>query len=206
MIAVCIPSRGLMHSRTMEDVVQNCITKEWCLIMAHGMPQPDAQNYLVEEALKFANIIDYIWFVDDDMQIPLGTLDQLIKLNTDVAVAHYPVAKDQDALHIRNGVFESAGMGCMLIRPSVFEKLERPYFRTNTVYIWENDHLQPYPARTDTEYHGLHDVDFSQRLVKAGYQPGIIDMKLGQYNLLDNQVRKWGNHTNQNVETWRLPA
>lgn len=205
MIAVCVPSRGMMHSRTMDDIVQNVLDKEWCLFMSHGRPQPDAQNYLVEAALRFRSVIDYIWFVDDDMKLPTGILKQLMDTHADIAVAHYPVAKDQDALHIRNGNFESAGMGCVLIRPSVFEHLDEPYFRADTVYVWDGTKLDPQPARLDTEYHGLHDVDFFQRLIKAGYEPAVIKMKAGQYNLTQHQVKKWGNHTQQDVETWELP-
>lgn len=192
-----------MHSRTMDDVLNNMLNVldvETRFIFSHGLPQPDAQNHLVEEALKINP--DYIWFVDDDMQIPETMLYDMLALEQPFVVAHYPVARNADALHIRDGVFESAGMGCVLVTPEIIKKL-KPYFRCDTVYIWEGV-LKPYPARQDVEAHGNHDVDFFQRLIKLGYIPAIVETQAGQYNVLDGNIRKHGNHTNQTVEVWHL--
>lgn len=204
-VIICVPSRGLCHSRTIDDLLKNmlnCMGVEVQFVFSHGRPQPDAQNYLVEEALKHEP--DYLWFIDDDMQLPETMLGDMLALEQPFVVAHYPVAKDQDALHIRNGKFESAGMGCVLITPEIIQKLEQPYFRCDTVYIWEAEHLQPYPANPDKLYHGLHDVDFFQRLLTLGYEPAIVETQAGQYNVVEANIRKYGNHTNQKVEVWHL--
>ncbi len=204
-IAVCIPSRGLMHSRTMEDVLQNTYKRGAAVkfFFSHGRPQPDAQNYITEEALK--ERVDYLWFIDDDMMLPPRILDEMIDLNADVVVTHYPCTRQgSDALHIRDGVFESAGMGCVLVKRAIFDNLERPYFRADTTYVWDTDHLQPYPAKEDKQYHGLHDVDFFQRLLKAGITPAVTGTTCGQY--FTDAIRKYGNKTNITVEEWRMPV
>lgn len=215
-IAICIPSRGMLHSRFMDDVLQNVLWAfdhfdyTYQFYFSHGRPQPDAENFIVEKALEWQP--DYLWILDDDMLLPEQMLTVLVskimQVDTPVVVAHYPVARDQDALHIRDGQFESAGMGCVLIRPSAFEALERPYFRCDTQYVWNGATLDPEPVPPNHEpyqIHGLHDVDFFQRLLKTGIEPAIVDLKAGQYNLVDINIRKIGNHTNQTVEEWHLP-
>lgn len=189
----------------MEDVLKNMLQAlgvEVQFVFSHGLPQPDAENHLVDEALKHEP--DYIWFIDDDMQLPETMLSDMLALKQPFVVAHYPVATNQDALHIRNGKFESAGLGCVLITPEVLQKLSKPYFRCDTVYMWEAEQLTPYPANPDKLYHGLHDVDFMQRMLKLGYEPSIVETQAGQYNVKDANIRKYGNNTNLTVETWKL--
>lgn len=208
MIAVCIPSRGLMHSRTMEDITAALRGQPHYFVMAHGMPQPDAQNYITEKALSYKP--DLIWYVDDDMKIPEGLLPELIvamKDGADVAVADYPCATDQHTLHIRNGVFEAAGMGCVMVRPQVMVTLGPNYFRTNVSYIFDGEKLQPQklpPNRDPLMQHGGHDVDFWQRVIKLKpINIKIIDTAAGQY-YYEGGTRKYGNNTGYPVETWEF--
>lgn len=210
-IAVCLPSRGMMHSRTVEDVITNLLSTKSALggldyyfCMSHGLPQPKAQNYITQEALYHHP--DYIWYVDDDMHFESRTLEVMLELDVGVVVADYPVAKNKPTVHIRDGKFETAGMGCVLIKPEILRRLEEPYFRTDTQYVWEGDHLTPYPVEDKTlQRHGGHDVDFWQRLLKAGVEPAIVKIHAGQYYLIDDRIKKWGNNTNQEIELWQLP-
>lgn len=197
----------MMHSRTVEDIFANLqyADQRNVLCMAHGKPQPEAENHVTAEGL--ASGAPWLWYVDDDMQLPPEVLAEMLyaSCKSPVVVAHYPCTKQgNDAVHIRDGKFESAGMGCVLVKREVFDQLKQPYFRTDTQYVWDTDHLQPYPARTDQGRHGGHDVDFFQRLLKLGIEPAIIETRCGQYNLLDTSIKKYGNMTQQTVETWRL--
>lgn len=213
MIVIAIPSRGLMHSRTMDDVLKNTKDFEVEFIFSHGRAQPDAQNYITEEALKLKP--EYILYFDDDVALfsnkIVYELLAALRSNPDrkVAVADYPCTKHgSSVVHIRNGKFESAGMGIVLVRPEVFDKLERPFFRCDTQYTWDGEQLEANPVPPNHEpgmVHGLHDVDWFQRLLKVGVEPVIINSKCGQYNLIDNNIKKYGNMTFQNIETWRFP-
>lgn len=211
MIAVCIPSRGLMHSRTMDDILRNVDYAQdkrghfpVRYIFSHGRGQPEAQNYITEEALKLTGL-DYICYIDDDMAIPEHVLDEMMGKDADVVTAAYPcTAHGSNALHIRDGKFESTGLGCVLLKPHVFKKLDKPYFRCDVDYTWNGEELESTPSREGVSRHGGHDVFFSQQLVKAGIIPSVIDTKLGQYNITNNSYRKYGNETQLNIEEWSL--
>lgn len=207
MIAVCIPSRGLMYSRTVEDVVNNLYGKQWYFVFAHSMPQPDAENHMVAQALSYKP--DYLWLVDDDMQFPRGILDELLAANADVAVADYPVARNQHTVHIRNGVFEAAGMGCVLVKPQVFEKLDQPYFRCDIQYLFNGVELEPKPLtnREPAQVHGLHDIDWWYRVLRIpDIRVEIINTTAGQYvfESANAKFEKYGNHTHQSIDIWRF--
>jgi hypothetical protein len=191
-----------MHSRTMEDILANLQNREAVYVFSHGRPQPEAENYVFEEALKYEP--DYIFKVEDDMQLPLGILDEMLDMDAEVVACHYPCSEHgNDAYHVRNGVFENMGLGCALIRADVFKKLEKPWFRTDVDYVWNGEELEANPSREGVDRHGGHDTYFSQQLVKIGVTPAIIETKCGQY--FTDAVRKYGNKTQQMVTTWRLP-
>ena|ERR1035437_2639242 len=205
MIVIAIPSRGLMHSRTMNDILNNLegYNGDVQFVFSHGRPQPEAQNYITDEALALKP--SHILYIDDDMQIPPGVLMESLKKNADVVVAHYPCTHHgSDALHIRDNVFESAGLGWMLIKAHIFDKLTKPYFRTDVQYVWNGQELAEEPVREGQDRHGGQDVYFSQQLVKAAITPAVIDTKLGQYSIINNPYRKYGNSTQLEVENWIL--
>lgn len=141
------------------------------------------------------------------MQLPRGILQELIESDADVAIADYPVHKNLPTVkRDMYGEFLSAGLGCVLIKPHVFEKLERPWFRTDTQYIGAE--LSPQPVRSKPEeVHGLQDTDFWVRVRQIpNITIKVIETKIGQYNLVEPKLPKHGNHTGEQyvVETWTL--
>lgn len=203
MIAVCIPSRALIQSRTMESVLDNLEGHDYRFCFAHGLPIPDCHNEVVETALKLKP--DYIWLLEDDQLIPEGHLDEMMREleDAEAIVSDYPVGSGgtQHCVQITNGQFVWAGLGCVLLRPSVFDKLDRPYFRTDTSYQVEgNQVIEVRPMGS----HGLHDVDFWQRLMKAGITPKITRKSVGHIHMLSPDLPRLGNDTaNQyKIEVW----
>lgn len=103
-----------------------------------------ARNDLVKMALK--DNCDYVFFIDSDTLIPKGALDQLLKMDVDIASGLYfakgkpylPVARVREGdRHFFledfewNSIMEvqGVGMGCCLIKTDVFKNLEFPYFK-----------------------------------------------------------------------------
>lgn len=204
MIACCIPSRGLIHSRTVQGILANVLgVDELGFYFSHGYPIPDSHNIIIEEAI--ADKPDYIWLVEDDNQLPHGILKQLLKAKADIAVADYPVRKSKHSVTYINNKFQYAGLGCVLIKPSVFNKIGRPYFRTDIEYVVGEDGLTPTEAIMGN--HGLLDVDFYQRCLQIpSISIKIISMTAGHYYLKEPKLPKFGNDTGNQyvVETWKF--
>ena len=203
MIAVVLASRGLVHSRTMQDILANVgDEREVGFYFSHGNPIPDCQNIIIEEALE--DKPDYIFMVEDDQQLPHGILKELMETDADIAVADYPVRGNKHSVTYMHGDFQYAGLGCVLIKPSVFERLSKPYFRTDTEYVVQDGELTPTQAVMGN--HGLSDVDFWQRCIELDVDNKVIEMTAGHYYLKKPELPKFGNNTALEyiVEEWKF--
>ena len=189
----------------MQDILANALGEdELSFYFSHGNPIPLCHNLIIQEALK--DKPDYIWLCEDDNQYPHGILKELLEANADIAVADYPVRQIHHSVTYRVGQFQYAGLGCVLIKPEVFEKLEQPYFRTDTEYVMSDEGLTPTPARMGN--HGLLDVDWWQRCLQIPFiDIKVIDMTAGHYYLDEPKLPKWGNLTGleYKVTTWNFP-
>lgn len=195
-IAVCMPSRALVHSRAMQDIIANTLNYEVNWYFAHGLPIPDCHNALIEEALEDKN--DYIWLVEDDMHIPPGTLKKMFKVleNNDVVHCDYPVGRSREPVIHRDsrGELLYGGLGCLLLRPMVFETIGLPHFRTDYEYNISDDKMTPNEAVIPNA-HGLLDPDFWYRVrqheeIRVAQGPDV-----GQYYLISPELPKYGNGT-----------
>ena len=136
MIAVVLASRGLVHSRTMQDILANALGKdELGFYFSHGNPIPECQNIIIEEALL--DEPEYIWMCEDDNQYPPDILKELLEANADIAVADYPVRGNKHSVTYIRGVFQYAGLGCVLVRPWVFERLKQRFLDENRAILEE---------------------------------------------------------------------
>ena len=153
-IAILMPARGQMEVATAFDLVAMCAytiktTKhDIDLFTSSGTLIFDQRNKLVETALE--NKADYLLFVDADMRFPKDTLKILlshkkeiigvnattraepvsptarnIQINEDGSVIFLPVYSNaKEGIEVVDGI----GCGIMLIKTSIFEKMEKPYF------------------------------------------------------------------------------
>ena len=198
-IAIIIPSRGLVHSRTMEDVIRALKGYDYDLFMAHGFSIPDCFNVPTEQALLHNPT--HLLFIEDDMQLPPDIIDELFFAKADIATADYPVRGNQHVVTYLNGKFAWGGLGCTLIKREVFDALEMPYFRTDTAYQVQDDKLIPTEAKAN---YGIFDVDFYQRT--KDFSVKVIDMTAGQYFLKKPELPKYANDTAKQyeVELWEF--
>jgi len=133
-IVVAMPTRGIILTE-----VQDALDRELSnnnqipiIIRTHNMALPICRNFLIETALKLD--WTHILLLDDDVILPKGGLKELIKLKTDVAVMDYPmkslginksygtVVTDKDKS------VAWAGIGAVLVKREVFEKISQPWF------------------------------------------------------------------------------
>lgn len=190
-VAVIVPSRGLMFSKTAEEIVQNTSGVPHQKFFAHKLPIPDCFEWPVRKALKDPSFT-HLWFVEDDMILPEDILRNMLNLGTaDVITCDYPVAKTgQGAVFTaKDGQVVFGGMGCTLVKREIMDKLSPPYFRTDIK--WRPTNYGTSIMLTagegppkDDEY-GMQDVNFYMKLREAGATFEVFPQVLGQRKLLE---------------------
>jgi len=203
-IAVIMPSRGLMFSQTADELLQNLQGYEYDIFFSHGQPIPDCFEKPTREALR--GPYTHIWYVEDDMVLPDGTLDALLLMDVPVAAMDYPVSKRGQGSAFKNseGQVIFAGTGCLLVKRMVFDELQKPYFRTDIrwgainygSFIRFRANYMP----TAPDGYGLHDVNFGMKLWKVGI-PISIAGTIGQRKLL-SLGKAGSNDGSHNIEEW----
>lgn len=147
-IVTLVPTRGIVytqHEVALERELYDAGQVPF-IIRTVDKPLPESRNFLVDEALKLT-WWDYALLVDDDIVMPEGSLKKLLELDTDIAVIDYPHhtigMKDGEEQMYGVAVYDDwapgdsvegkrvayAGLGCVLVRREVLEKMEKPAFR-----------------------------------------------------------------------------
>lgn len=177
-IAVCMPSRGLIHSRTIEHVLRETQSApaQYFYLFTHDKPIPDCFNDLVKRALDHE--ADYIWFVEEDMKLPEGVLRAMLDRHKPIVTVDYPVGKS-NTVKIENNEVVFCGTGCLLVKSEVFKGLE-PYFRADIEYI-----LPDYTPTPSKHGYGKQDIDFCIRVRELGYKIHLLEKPAGQYRIAE---------------------
>jgi GT2 family glycosyltransferase len=151
-IAIGIPTTGTIKSKTafsLIETVRLSPTIDFLPIFRHG-------GYVAENKAKIVEIAQnclcsHIFFVDHDMKFDPNVLPILLSYDKDIvgALYHYrylpltpmlkyfnekgewtPKIEESTLKRIPDELFETASVagGMMLVKMSVFEKIEKPYF------------------------------------------------------------------------------
>lgn len=186
-IAVILPSRGLIFSRTADEILQNVKGIPHKFFFSHRKPIPECFEEPTVRALEDESVT-HLWFIEDDMVLKPDTLQRLIDADKAVVTIDYPVNKNG-----RGSVFKVGkevlfcGTGCMLVKREVFTELRKPYFRTDMKWNIKNygDFLKLTRSKTtDLDGYGLHDVNFCMNLYHLGIPIHVLRGKLGQRKLI----------------------
>jgi hypothetical protein len=137
-IKAVIPSRGLIHSKTMRGVLNNISSSD--VIILDPLPMPDCFNAHVQAALD--KRADFVWFVEEDNECPDGVLDALLELDTDIATLDYTVGGNNSHIYERDGEILWCGLGCTLIRSYVFEAIDKPWFEVDKHLNFDGDEFK----------------------------------------------------------------
>lgn len=184
-VAVILPSRGLMFSRTADELLQNLEGYDYEIFFAHGLSIPECFTVPLNRALK--GDFTHIWFCEDDQMLPEETLSALLLMDAPVATMDYPVSsKGQGAVFSdKAGRVIFTGTGCLLVKREVFDALKPPYFRTDIKWAVQNygDFIRMTANQIpNVDGYGLHDVTFGVKLWKAGI-PISVAGTIGQRKL-----------------------
>ena len=88
-LAVILPSRGLMFSETLEELLGELEGLNYEIYWSHGKSLPDCFNDPTEEILKDESVYAVL-ICEDDMIIPKGILNQMFEQRYPVVALDYP--------------------------------------------------------------------------------------------------------------------
>jgi hypothetical protein len=178
-IAICVPSRGLIFSKTTECISDGIIalTKlghEVKYFATHDLPIPDCHNECTIKAYEWR--ADRILYVEEDMYIPTDAFISLCITSEHMATLNYNDKNGRPHGIIefnRNNEVVWCGLGATSVSRELLEKIDKPYFCTTRrwqrltgpkgIYYEKVMFESPYQ-------YGGQDVDFCMRVVKLGYK------------------------------------
>lgn len=204
-IGIVIPSRGLMFSRTAEEIERETRGMRRQFYFAHGKPIPKCFESPVNRALcDFDNT--HVLILEDDMILHENAIWEALDADKDVVVYDYPITKNGRGSVFTDGTGKViySGTGFMLIKREVFDKLKAPYFRSDIGWnVYRDKESLRFVARemVKGDGYGLHDITFGMKLQKAGIEITVLEKTLGQRKLI--ALGKSGtNDGAHNIENW----
>jgi len=144
-VFIGIPCYKTIHIRTMDSVVMTLLKHHTDFGFMSGVFVHENQNKLVEMARE--KKASHLFLIEHDMVFEPDTLEKLLKLDKDVVAAPYsgralprqPLVYDKkpngelymmdyDIFLDKPTKVYGVPTGCTLIKMSVFDKIEKPYF------------------------------------------------------------------------------
>jgi len=166
-LGIIFPSRGLAFSETVEELLREASSAEceWQIFFAHSLPIPECFNAPVRKALALK--CTHFWFVEDDMVLPVGILNELISANVPAIGADYPVSESSNCvLYDDDGKVMTIGTGCLLLDR---ETLLKVYPFSTDFYYDVSDPWSQHPIPDSwTDVYGLHDIHMAMTLYRLG--------------------------------------
>ena len=182
-VSILVPTRDTVYSHFSYSLGNLIKTTTMMGIEVHLFF--DASTILINQRENLINRAievksEWVLWLDSDMMFPPTTLLRLLAHNQDIVACNYmkrsypfksvafmdtndweswvPLQSEDELLTV-----EAIGMGCVLMRTSVFEKLNRPYFE--------------YTYQPKTKDWGGEDFTLFKKLNKVGHQVKV-DMNL----------------------------
>lgn len=203
-IAVIYPSRGLLFTETLKEVLDELKPYKYKIFWSHGNKLPACFNKPVSRALR--GNFTHILFLEDDMIIKKGILKQMLESDEDIIACDYPIAKcpsgtvlyDKDD----NAIF--TGTGFMLAKFDVIKKMPRPIFRSGLEWTFKQykDKVKFTCQNCNPDkVYGHHDINFGLYQYVMNKPIKVFKEVLGQ-----RKLKQKGDNANNigtdDIEIW----
>ena len=162
MITILIATRGMIFTEVDKAIDEIKERFDCKVIRTYDKKIPDAQNWLVEEALKTS--AEFFLFIEEDVVVPIERVVEMINRDVDIAFIDYGVNGWSCSAKDDSGKILWCGLGATLIKRKVFEKVEKPWFRTDKTLRLNDMQWVDNPSK----YGGL-DIWFFTKAREAGF-------------------------------------
>ena len=162
-IGVILPSRGMLFTETLEELLRELAGRDYTIYWSHGNKLPACFNKPVSRALRQAH--SHILIVEEDMVLPDGILQELLDADEDIIACDYPIVNAPSGTVLYdpddNAIF--TGTGFMLAKKSALDKMPRPIFRADIEWTFKQygNKVKFAASQTDPDkVYGHHDITF----------------------------------------------
>ena len=182
MTAIILPSRGLIHSRTVEELLNATRNHEVKLYFSHDNPIPDCFNKPMQQALDDNN--QFFVIIEEDMQIPPDFLNKMIpqlSKGYDIAFYDYPIRYGHHHRATQKSVdILISGTGLIGFRKRAVEQL----FPLEADFEWSLNPPTPIEVKDKAKIYGQHDIGMWVKI----YHLNLAHIMLGttgHYSLIE---------------------
>ena len=164
-LAVILPSRGLVFSKTVEELLRELKGFDYKIFWAHGKPIPDCFEIPTQEALK--GYFTHLLIVEEDMILPKGCIKKMLKEKRPAVAYDYPVSNNKYGTVLydepNSGFF--SGTGLLLVEMNIVRRMVFPIWRSDIAWNMKekNGHLEFTIEKKEADY-GQQDIAFGLRL------------------------------------------
>lgn len=185
-LAVIVPSRGLMFSETLEELLRELEGFDYEIFWAHGKAIPECFNEPTERALADPSVFALL-FCEDDMILPRMVIKEMFNVEYPVVAMDYPFKNNGDStmIHDPEGNVYWSGTGLLLVARAVLESMKKPIWIADTAWdvMIKKDRIMVWPRKLTKIAYGLHDVNFGITLYSQGIPIKDIESTGGQRKL-----------------------
>jgi hypothetical protein len=185
-LAVALPSRGLVFSKTVEELLDELRDYDHQIFWSHGRPIPDCFEIPTRQALG-DNTFTHLLVIEEDMVIPKGAIAEMLKEKRPVVAYDYP------ATDVPSGtvLYESpqyayfTGVGVFLIEMDIVRRMVFPIWRTNISWsmMHRNGYVEFNISEREADY-GQQDIAFCLRLYVNEIPIYVMPESTGQRKLV----------------------
>jgi len=166
-IRVILPTRGLVFTEMLDALLGNLKGFTHKIYLSADRVIPDSQNYLIDQALH--DNPTHLLFVEEDTVMPKNALAEMLLLDADIVCVDYGVGGwSCITKNKKTNEILWCGLGCTLIKKEVFDKLEKPYFRSDKALL-----LNFWPdvkwIDAGEQAYGLQDIWFFMKAREEGF-------------------------------------
>lgn len=192
-LAVVLPSRGLIYSQTVEELYRELESirtfrgDRYKVFFSHGRPIPECFNIPTEQALE--DDFSHVLFVEEDMVLPRGILQELIDREAPAVACDYPVSGGSGGtvMYDQEGRALFTGCGLLLVEADLLRRLPKPIWRSDIE--WKpvvDDGLIYFTVsyKGKRAVYGQQDVAFGLRLYANGMPIEVLGETIGQREMV----------------------
>lgn len=166
-IGIIVPTRGLVFTKV-EQAIEGLRGQNTKVYRSRDLPIPDGHNELTKQALADGN--EWLFYIEEDTVPPEGALEKLLAADSDIACIDYGVQGWGCVTRNDLGEILWCGLGCTLVKRSVLEAMDYPYFRADMTLRLNDWTWQQLPEEyVRTKQYGSLDIWFCYNARKLGF-------------------------------------